>query len=84
MRGSRKPSGEATETKLFEAKKRMKNLIARLVREDAGQDLIEYALLGSFVSLVALTGATYLGNQLNLWYTGIGNVVNSATTGLGS
>jgi Flp pilus assembly pilin Flp len=57
----------------------MKNLIARFVREDAGQDLIEYALLGSFVSLVALTGATYLGGELNLWYTGIGGVVNDAT-----
>jgi Flp pilus assembly pilin Flp len=60
----------------------MKNLIARFVREDAGQDLIEYALLGSFVSLVALTGATYLGGELNLWYTGIGGVVNDATASL--
>jgi Flp pilus assembly pilin Flp len=60
----------------------MKNLIARFIREDAGQDLIEYALLGSFVSLVALTGATYLGGELNLWYTGIGGVVNDATASL--
>lgn len=60
----------------------MKNLIARFVREDAGQDLIEYALLGSFVSLVAIAGATYLGGQLNLWYTGIGGVVNTAVGNL--
>jgi Flp pilus assembly pilin Flp len=60
----------------------MNRLIARLAREDAGQDLIEYALLGSFVSLVALTGATYLGGQLNLWYTGIGGTVADATASL--
>ena len=41
----------------------MKNLIARFVREDAGQDLIEYALLGSFVSLAAYVGANFLGDQ---------------------
>ena len=56
----------------------MKNLIARFVREDAGQDLIEYALLGSFVSLAAYLGANFLGGALNTWYTDIGEVVNDA------
>ena len=56
----------------------MKNLIARFVREDAGQDLIEYALLGSFVSLAAYLGANYLGGQLNGWYSAVGSTVNSA------
>ena len=36
----------------------MKNLIARFVREEEGQDLIEYALVATFVSLVASAGAT--------------------------
>ena len=39
----------------------MKNLIVRFVREEAGQDLIEYALIATFVSLVASVGATALG-----------------------
>ena len=42
------------------------NLLARLVREDEGQDLIEYAMLAAFVSLVAIVGATLLGSSLNL------------------
>jgi pilus assembly protein Flp/PilA len=46
----------------------MKNLIARFVRDEQGQDLIEYALLGSFVSLAAIAGATVLGTALNNWY----------------
>ncbi len=44
----------------------MANLLARLVREDEGQDLIEYAMLAAFVSLVAIVGATLLGISLNL------------------
>lgn len=47
----------------------MTSLMARLVRDDQGQDLIEYVLIGSFVSIGALTGATALGTQLDAWYT---------------
>ena len=47
----------------------MKRLIARLVRDDQGQDLIEYILIGSFVSIGALAGATALGTQIDAWYT---------------
>ncbi len=46
----------------------MKNLIARFVREDEGQDLIEYALLATLIALVAGVGATTLGTNLNNWY----------------
>ena len=31
----------------------MKNLIARFVRDDQGQDLIEYALMAGFVAVAA-------------------------------
>ncbi len=46
----------------------MKSLIVRLVREDKGQDLIEYALLATFLSIAAAVGATAAGLQLNDWY----------------
>jgi len=57
---------------------RLKNLIARLVRDEQGQDLIEYALLATFVALVAIVGATFLGQQLNIWYNAVGTNVQSA------
>ena len=57
----------------------MKNLFARFVREDAGQDLIEYALFGSFVSLAAYLGATALGGALNTWYSAVGTEVGEAS-----
>ena len=56
----------------------MKNLIARFVRDEQGQDLIEYALLGSFVSLAAYAGANALGGALNGWYDGTKTSVNNA------
>ena len=36
---------------------RLKMLALRLLRDEEGQDLIEYALLATFVSLVAIAGA---------------------------
>jgi pilus assembly protein Flp/PilA len=63
---------------------RLKMLALRLLRDEEGQDLIEYALLATFVSLVAITGATLLGNALNNWYTSVSDRVDSAAAGAGS
>jgi pilus assembly protein Flp/PilA len=46
----------------------MKSLVLRLVRNDEGQDLIEYVLMGSLISIAIVTGATALGMNLNTWY----------------
>ena len=54
-------------------------MFARFIRDDQGQDLIEYLLLGSFVSIGALLGATALGTQLNNWYSDMGSWVDSAS-----
>jgi Flp pilus assembly pilin Flp len=56
----------------------MQALFARFVRDDQGQDLIEYALLGSFVSLAAYLGASTLGTNLNLWYDAVATTVDDA------
>ena len=54
----------------------MKNLMTRLVCEEEGQDLIEYALIATFVSLVAAAGATLLGTSLDGWYTAVSTKVD--------
>jgi pilus assembly protein Flp/PilA len=54
----------------------MKNMIARLVREDAGQDLVEYAFLVGLIALVAYVGVTALGTKINAYY---GTTINGAT-----
>ena len=56
----------------------MKQLIAQFIRDEQGQDLIEYALLGSFVSFAAYTGAKLLGEGYNNWFTQMDNRVDTA------
>jgi Flp pilus assembly pilin Flp len=48
-----------------------------LVRDEQAQDLIEYALLATFVALVAIVGATSLGTALNNWYGAAATNVNA-------
>jgi len=60
----------------------MKQLIAKFIADEQGQDIIEYALLGSFVAFGALTGAQYLATSYNNWFSGIGDTVTSAAAGL--
>jgi len=50
----------------------MKNLIAQFVREDEGQDLVEYALLIAFIALACIVGMKALGTAINTEYTSIG------------
>ena len=53
----------------------MSRFVARLVRDEQGQDLIEYVLIGSFVSMGALLGATALGTNLDNWYNAVADWV---------
>jgi Flp pilus assembly pilin Flp len=61
----------------------MSRFIARLVQDEQGQDLIEYVLIGSFVSIGALTGATLLGTSLNDWYLAVRDWVDGAADNVG-
>ncbi len=56
----------------------MKNLFNRFVREEQGQDLIEYAFLAGFISLAATVGITALGTALNGKFNVLGTSVTSA------
>jgi pilus assembly protein Flp/PilA len=61
----------------------MKAMLRRLVREEEGQDLIEYALLAGFISLVAVLAITQVGVGVNNVYTNINTQVQ-AIPGAGS
>ena len=56
----------------------MKKLLARFVREDEGQDLIEYALLAAFIALVAVVMIISVGTGVNLIYTQVNSQVSNA------
>lgn len=56
----------------------MKQLITRFLLDEQGQDIIEYALLGSFVSIAALTGAQALATGYNSWFGDVAGWVTDA------
>jgi pilus assembly protein Flp/PilA len=56
----------------------MKSLFNRFVREEQGQDLIEYALLAGFISLAAVAAITAVGTQHNGLYDAVKTQVSDA------
>jgi pilus assembly protein Flp/PilA len=58
----------------------MKALVVRLVRNDEGQDLIEYVLIGTLVSIAVVVGAGLLGTELNAWYSAMATWVKTNGT----
>lgn len=62
----------------------MKQLFVRFVNEDAGQDLIEYVLLASFIAAAVIAGATALGTNLNNWYSAVGSWAGTKSSAFSS
>ncbi len=56
----------------------MKNLMKRFVNEEAGQDLIEYALLAGLISLVCILAITATGTSLNTLFNNVSDKVGDA------
>lgn len=44
---------------------RMKNFVLRFIKDEDGQDLIEYALLAALIALAAITAMQALGGAIN-------------------
>jgi pilus assembly protein Flp/PilA len=57
----------------------MTQLVVRFIRNDEGQDLIEYVLIGTLVSIGVVVGATTLGTNLNGWYDKLATWVTTQT-----
>jgi len=49
----------------------VKQMISRFVREEEGQDIIEYALLAAFVSIVAATVIKTVGSDVLSIYNNV-------------
>lgn len=60
--------------------KNWKNLFIRLVRDEQGQDMIEYALLAAFISIIAVAAITTIGTGVNTIYGRVNTSVTSAST----
>ena len=56
----------------------MKSLLNRLVREEEGQDLIEYALLAAFISLACIVAMKLVATGLSTLFTKVSTDLNTA------
>ena len=56
----------------------MKTLLTKLVAEDSGQDLIEYALVAALVGLGAVASMQGLANSITNAFTGVSSSLASA------
>ncbi len=59
----------------------MKRLLLRGFYDERGQDLIEYAMLAGFISLIAITAITSIGTQVDSWYQGYDATIKTIPTG---
>jgi len=59
----------------------MKNFFATFVKDEQGQDLIEYTLLLAFVALASATLFTQAGSSVkNIWSAASTNLSNAAAS----
>jgi pilus assembly protein Flp/PilA len=56
----------------------MKNLVNRFVREEEGQDLIEYSLLAALIAVACITAMTTLAGDINGIFGAIGAALGNA------
>jgi pilus assembly protein Flp/PilA len=55
----------------------MKTLLNKLVRDEQGQDVIEYALLAAGISIIVIPTVPGIGTAVNLVYTRIQTAVGN-------
>ena len=62
----------------------MKNLFARFVREEEGQDIIEYGLLAAFISVVAWLTLQAIGQDVESMYSEVKSATSDAAAAGGA
>jgi pilus assembly protein Flp/PilA len=58
--------------------KNFKQILSNLLKEESGQDLIEYALVAAIVSLAAITTLGTLATSISGAFTSINTKLNTA------
>jgi len=53
----------------------MKNLFARFVREESGQDLIEYSLLAALIAVASIAAMNTLAGDINGIFAKVGDAL---------
>jgi pilus assembly protein Flp/PilA len=61
-----------------ELMKNLKRVLTHLVRDESGQDLIEYALVAALIALGATAAMTTLAGSISTAFSSVGSKLNSA------
>jgi pilus assembly protein Flp/PilA len=56
----------------------LKRVLSHLVRDESGQDLIEYALVAALIALGATAAMTGLANSISTAFSTVGSKLNGA------
>ncbi len=56
----------------------MKEVCKNLLREDSGQDLIEYALVAAIIALAAVAAMSALASNISNAFSAVGSKLSSA------
>jgi pilus assembly protein Flp/PilA len=56
----------------------MKHVLRNLLREESGQDLIEYALVAAVLALTTVAGMTTLASNISNAFSAVGSKLSSS------
>jgi len=56
------------------------NAISQFVREEDGQDVVEYGLLIATIAIVVLVGISFFGNNINAWFQTLAGRITTTGT----
>ena len=59
--------------------KHLKNSMVALLKDESGQDLIEYALVAGLIGLAAVVAMTSLGGKISAAFNSVSSQLTNAT-----
>jgi len=66
--------------KLYLKTQELRHVINRLLRNERGQDLIEYALVVALIAFAAAAGMSSVASQINTAFSNIGTKLTTYTS----
>ena len=72
------PAGGCPVTSIVSGERDMKNIVNRFVREEDGQDLIEYSLLAALIAVACIVAMNTLATDINEIFAAIGAALDGA------
>ncbi len=60
----------------------MKEKLIRFFKDEDGIETIEYALIATLIAIAVIVGATFLGEEANKLFNGVGSVLQDSTSAL--